>query len=340
MKQLKLLIILLAFTFLPTQGFADNYQIQHPNKYCPKILLPSDVASGDIFGFCLADKTAFKDYGFQIVDKSNGHPVRAGNHSMRFELRDGDCNNPSPQSKKWNDCKGDRERFEISGRDMFAGEQGWSAWSIFLPSDFVDIMNPALVDLGQFHLESSKDSDPCCPMLFKKTKNGFVVDSELLNRAWVPLDSKETQAWNDFIVNYKWSKKDDGFIKLWLNNELVYEFNGPTITKNTEFVYFKFGIYRGGLSRYLNHKNITPAVETCFRNNGASDELINVTKKGEWSELLGLGSESATFKLYNQCKHLYKIKMPTHVVYYDEVRNGKTCKRLNLTDVNCKELGQ
>ena len=337
MKQLKLLITLLAFTFLPAQVSADNYQIQNPNDYCSKIALPTDVAFKDHYGFCLADKTAFKDYGFQIVDKSNGHPVRAGNHSMRFELRDGDCNNPA---QGWNDCKGDRERFEISGRDMFAGEQGWHAWSVFIPSNFVDIMNPALLDLGQFNLASSKDSDPCCTLLFKKTKSGLVIDSELQNKAWVTLDSTKTQAWNDFIVNYKWSKKDDGFIKLWLNNELVYEFNGPTLTKNTEFVYFRFGIYRGGLSRYLNHKNFTPAVETCFRNNGASNELINVTKKGEWSELLGLGGESATFKFYNQCKHLYKIKMPTQVVYYDEIRNGKTCKRLKIKDLNCKELGQ
>ena len=331
----KLLGIIVLGLLLSGNAYADNYKILNPNKYCSKIALPTDVASKDRYAFCLADKTAFKDHGFQIVDKSDGHPVRAGNHSMRFELRDGDCNDPV---QGWNDCKNDRERFEISGRDMFDGEKGWHAWSVFIPSNFVDIMNPALLDLGQFNLESSKDSDPCCTLLFKKTKNGFVVDSELQNRAWVPLNSTKTQAWNDFIVNYKWSKKDDGFIKLWLNNELVYEFNGPTLTKNTESVYFRFGIYRGGLSRYLNHKNFMPEVETCFRNSGASNELINVTKKGEWSELLGLGGQSATFKLYNQCRHLYKIKMPTQVVYYDEIRTGKTCKRLKIKDLNCKKL--
>ena len=333
MKQLKLLITLIAFAFLPTQGFSDNYKIQNPNNYCPKILLPSDVASGDKYGFCLADTSAFKDHGFQIVDKNDGHPVRAGNHSMRFELRDGDCNDPA---QGWNDCNNDRERFEISGRDMFAGEQGWYAWSVFLPNNFVDISNPGLLDLGQFNLESSKDSDPCCTLLFKKTKDGFVIDSEFQNKAWVELESNQT--WSDFIVNYKWSKRNDGFIKLWLNNELVYEFNGPTLTKNTEFTYFRFGIYRSGLSKYLNHKNFTPAVETCFRNNGASNELINVTKSGEWSEILGHGKGSPSFDMYTQCNHLYTIKMPTHVVYYDEVRTGKTCKRLNIKDLNCREL--
>ena len=301
---------------------SNTFEIQNPNRYCSSVILPNDVASVKKSNVCLNDKTALKEYGLQVVDKKDGHPVRAGNKSMRFELRDGDCNNPPPPN--WNDCKGDRERFEITGADMFAGEQGWHAWSIFLPSDFVDIMNPALLDLAQFSIETAKDSDPCCTLLFKKTKNGFVLDSELQNRAWVPLGSPQEQTWSDFLVNYKWSKKDDGFIKLWLNNKLVYEYTGQTITKNTEYVYLKFGIYRGGLSRYLNHKNFTPEVETCFRNNGASNELINVTKKGEWSELLGLGADAPSFNIYKQCKHLYKIKMPTHVVYYDEVRAGKT----------------
>ena len=301
---------------------SNTFEIQNPDRYCSSVILPNDVASIKKSNVCLNDKTAFKEYGLQVVDKKDGHPVRAGNKSMRFELRDGDCNNPPPPN--WNDCKGDRERFEISGADMFDGEQGWHAWSIFLPSDFVDIMNPALLDLAQFSIETTKDSDPCCALLFKKTKNGFVLDSELQNRAWVPLGSPQEQTWSDFLVNYKWSKKDDGFIKLWLNNKLVYEYTGQTITKNTEYVYLKFGIYRGGLSRYLNHKNFTPEVETCFRNNGASNELINVTKKGEWSELLGLGADAPSFNIYKQCKHLYKIKMPTHVVYFDEVRAGKT----------------
>ena len=33
----------------------------------------------------------FKRYGYSIVSKSNGHPVRDGKKSMRFEVRAGDC---------------------------------------------------------------------------------------------------------------------------------------------------------------------------------------------------------------------------------------------------------
>ena len=86
------------------------------------------------------------------------------------------------------------------------------------------------------------------------------------------------ETWNDILINLKLSKKDNGFIKLWLNDKLVYEYQGPTLTKNSKFVSFKFGIYRSFISWFLN-----------------------------------------------QSKRLYNIsKLPTQVIYYDEVRVGKS----------------
>jgi len=305
------------------QSSSNTFEIQNPNKYCPSVILSNDVASGDKYNVCLFDKTAFKEYGLQVVDKKDGHPVRAGNKSMRFELRDGDCNDPPPPN--WNDCKSDRERFELSGRGMFDGEEGWYAWSIFIPKEFVDIEMGSL-NIGQFNLEPGEYPDPCCTLLFNKKNSGYVLDSEL-QEAYLNLDLSPDEIsgnWSDFLINFKWSKKNDGFIKLWLNNKLVYEYSGQTLTKNTKNTYFKFGIYRSALSRYLNHKNFSPEVEACFKSNGASKELINITKKGENSQLLGWGADAISFKIYNQCNHLYENKVPTQIVYFDEVRRGKT----------------
>ena len=302
---------------------SNTFELQNPDRYCPSVILPNDAASGAKFKVCLADKTAFKEYGLKVVDKKDGYPVRAGNKSMRFELRDGDCNDPPPPA--WNDCKGDRERFELSGHDMYSGEEWWYAWSIFIPKDFINIY-PALLDLGQFHLEPTPEGDPCCNLMFKNGEGGYNLENPIKNFELHQLLTHSEMAgrWNDILINFKLSNKNNGFIKLWLNKKLVYEYTGPTITKNTEFVYNKFGIYRGGLSRYLNHKNFSTEVEACFENNGASKELINATKKGGHSQVLGLGANSQSFKIYNQCKHLYKIKLPTQVVYYDEVRVGKS----------------
>ncbi len=324
---------------------SNTFEIQNPNKYCPSVILPNDVASGKKYNVCLFDKTAFKEYGLRVVDKKDGHPVRAGSKSMRFELRDGDCNDPPPPN--WNDCKNDRERFELSGKNMFDGEEGWYAWSIFIPKDYVDIETGA-IDLGQFNLEPGEYPDPCCVLHINKKKSGYVLELNILkSNKWthksVALnlsDEEMSGNWSDFIINFKWSKKDDGFIKLWLNNKIVYEYTGQTLTKNTEFVYFKFGIYRSALSRYLNHKNFSPEVEACFEKNGASAKVIDDSKNGRNSQLLGWGANAISFKIYNQCKHLYKIKFPTQVVYYDEVRSAKTCKKLKLEDLryNCKDL--
>jgi hypothetical protein len=323
---------------------SNTFEMQNPDKYCSSVILPNDVASDKKYTVCLFDKTALKEHGLQVVDKKDGHPVRAGSKSMRFELRDGDCNDPAPPA--WNDCKTDRERFELSGRDMLDGEEGWYAWSIFIPKDYVD-METGANDLGQFNLEPGEDPDPCCVFTINKKKGGYVLEMNVLkSNKWthksVALnlsDEEMSGNWSDFIINFKWSKKDDGFIKLWLNNELVYEHSGQNFSKDTKFTYFKFGIYRSALSRYLNHKNFSPEVEACFEKNGASTEVINLTKKDEDSPDLGWGANAISFKIYNQCKHLYKIKVPTQVVYYDEVRSAETCKKLKLEDLgyNCKE---
>ena len=324
---------------------SNTFEMQNPDQYCPSIILPNDVASGKKYNVCLFDKTAFKEYGLQVVDKKDGHPVRAGNKSMRFELRDGDCNDPP--APHWNDCKTDRERFELSGKDMFDGEEGWYAWSIFIPKDYVDIETGA-TDLGQFNLEPGEDPDPCCVFTINKKKSGYELELNILkSNKWthksVALnlsDEEMSGNWSDFIINFKWSKKDDGFIKLWLNNELVYEHSGQNFSKDTEATYFKFGIYRSALSRYLNQKNFSPEVEACFEKNGASAKVIDDSKNGRNSQLLGWGANAISFKIYNQCKHLYKIKTPTQVVYYDEVRSAKTCQKLKLEDLeyNCKDL--
>ncbi|MDB9958439.1 polysaccharide lyase [Oceanospirillaceae bacterium] len=323
---------------------SNTFEMQNPDKYCSSVILPNDVASAKKYTVCLFDKTALKEYGLQVVDKKDGHPVRAGSKSMRFELRDGDCNNPPPPN--WNDCKSDRERFELSGRDMSDGEEGWFAWSLFIPKDYENIETGAN-DLGQFNLEPGEDPDPCCVFTINKKKSGYVLEMNVLkSNKWthqsIALNLSDEQMsgnWSDFIINFKWSKKDDGFIKLWLNNELVYERSGQNFSKDTKFTYFKFGIYRSALSRYLNHKNFSPEVEACFEKNGASTKVINLTKKDEDSPDLGWGANAISFKIYNQCKHLYKIKVPTQVVYYDEIRSAETCKKLKLEDLgyNCKE---
>ena len=230
----KFLGILVLSFLVCSQSFAAN-----------SVSLPKDVAFGNKYFKSLAKN--YKKYGMQVVDKKDGHPVRAGNKSIRFEVRPGDCG----YNDGWSDCDTDRERHELSGKRMSGGEW-WYSWSIYLPKDFVSV-HPTKVALGQFHQESGHVVWMFQNQSFVKS-GGYWVDDA------VPGDSRKLnqilsqdemiEKWNDILVNVKWTKKDDGFFKVWLNGKQVYSFSGPTKTKAK--TYFKFGIYRSFLSKWIN----------------------------------------------------------------------------------------
>ena len=63
--------------------------------------------------------------------------------------------------------------------------------------------------------------------------------------------SKLFDRWIDVVMNINYTTKDSGFLKLWLNGELVYHFEGsiipPAGKKNGEWSNWstmQFGIYR------------------------------------------------------------------------------------------------
>ena len=58
---------------------------------CLAINLPNDVSSGNNYFKSMDEFGQFKDYGVEIVSKSDGYPVRSGQKSLRFEISGGDC---------------------------------------------------------------------------------------------------------------------------------------------------------------------------------------------------------------------------------------------------------
>ena len=59
--------------------------------------------------------------------------------------------------------------------------------------------------------------------------------------------------WNDILIHGNFTKKEDGFFKVWVNNELKYEYNGRTTSGKPS--YFKFGIYQTYVSRYSPYES-------------------------------------------------------------------------------------
>ena len=239
------------------------------------VKLPKDVVSGNKFKKSLSRQ--YKKHGMQVVDKKDGYPVRAGEKSIRFEVRPGDCG----YNDDWSDCDTDRERHELSGKKMSGGEW-WYAWSIFLPEDFINV-SPAKVALGQFHQDKGH-----VVWMFQNqsdyTRGGYWFDNQVpgYTKSLDRLLTNENMIgkWNDILVNVKWSKKENGFFKVWVNNKLGYEYIGPTKTKAK--VYFKFGIYRSYLKQWI----------------------------------------------YSSRNKTKEKAVPAQVVYFDEVRAGKTKEKV------------
>ena len=233
------------------------------NSFAKDIRLLKDVGSGNVYTKSL--KKGFKKYGYKIVNKKDGHPVRAGEKSIRFELRNGDC---GEDPGKWSDCKNDRQRHELSG-DRFRGK-AWYAYSIYLPNDFKTVY-PVKSAMAQFHQKGSWPT-----LMFQFTDMGYYADRQLGYQTQEMKKILEVKdmigKWNDILIHGNFTSKEDGFYKVWVNNKLKYEYNGATTGGKESF--FKFGIYHTKVSVWPMYHSDTP--------------------------------------------------YPTQVVYYDEVRVGKS----------------
>lgn len=213
-------------------------------------------------------------YGVQVVNKSDGHPVRDGDSSIRFEVRAGDCGRTSD----WDDCKNDRERAELSSTNL-GGEQ-WVHWSIYLTENFQSIF-PAKSALAQFHIRGS--SMPV--FMFQNSTGGYIVDNsmtndgETLEQRKLFSDTEMNGKWNDILVHVKWSRnKEQGFFHVYVNGEDMprYTWFGPT-SRNHGIPYFKFGVYRTFMSR-RSGPDPTPTQVAYYDNVVASRECATSTK--------------------------------------------------------------
>ena len=204
---------------------------------------------------------------------------------------------------------------------MSKGEY-WFSWSLYFPEEHQNLW-PLSNNYGQFH---QKKGPPV--FMFKELRGGYSVirtigDIDYDERRLIRNDDMKGK-WHDILINAKWSKKDDGFFKVWVNDKLKYEYKGPTKTK--KYVYEKFGIYSTGVTRYKNYKNLD-VMEKCFEKKGNTDD--------EYTAFYTLKSKKIkhdiSIQIYNKCESFYKpLKIPTRVVYFDEVRRGKTKDKVGV----------
>ena len=234
MSRIKILLILSSFLFLSACSTFDSNTNLSVRKSLP---------------------IGFQPHGVTTVNASDGAPVRTGDSSFRFEVRDGDCS----RDEGWNDCKNDRQRHEYTSGDV-TGEV-WFNWSLYIPSDFESI-SPATVTLGQFH-QHNGSGPPFMFQLPEEISNqnvGYNIDRQMggatkENKALLT-DAEMRGRWTDILVHANWKADYKGFFRIYVNGETVprYQYVGPTRDKKGGSPYFKFGIYQSHISRYLNRQ--------------------------------------------------------------------------------------
>jgi len=183
--------------------------------------------------------------------QSVSEPRGSGETSLRFELRKGE---------HYSDLFGKTSfRSEVNARDFPPiGSARWYAFSILIPDDF-PIEDNRLV-LAQWHGADKKylGEAPRSPVLaFRYSKGCFSItvnhspcriirDTKAVEaKTLFQTEQFPRSAWNDFLVQAKWSYLNDGFVNVWWNGRQVVHYSGP-VGYNDDFgPYFKFGLYRG-----------------------------------------------------------------------------------------------
>jgi hypothetical protein len=165
------------------------------------------------------------------------------------------------------------------------GDERWIAWSIFIPTDYVEV-SPTNTTLGQIHQRGGPagkaENLPSFPPLIQfEQANGLYEfgyhdlegdpkDIHVNEARWplIPLSDMRGK-WTDIILHIKFAKAD-GYAEVYINGEKKASVDHDLIKFTPKDFYFKYGIYNSFISRYK-----------------AAHE-----------------------------------KMPTRIVYYDEVRIG------------------
>ena len=193
-------------------------------------------------------QTAGKKHAYARVKFPDG--VRA----ERFVLRAGDC------PKDTGDCQADRERVEFfdAGSRVGPGDERWYAWSIYIPPGF-----PAgggrgpHYTLGQVHQRGSSGPE----VLFVMDRQGYGLkmtdpnrlDDDPMNpipdfrRLTLANTAVVSGRWTRVILQAKWSRGGDGLIRVWINGQPAWRYDGPTTNANDP-LYFKYGLYRSRVS--------------------------------------------------------------------------------------------
>ena len=194
----------LGIASLPAHAFGNN---------------SSDVSNKKVYHKLVSPKN--KNLQWQLVSAEEGHPVRDGKKSWRFELQEGWCGKDLYKSGKvkWDDCKMGRYRSEVYSDSMkISGKPFWMSVSIYIPEDYKINTN---VSVSWWQLYQTGKT----PVIMLRERNGLItldmMPSGMTEKTFLLADVDQMRGkWTDFKFNIKLQPKE-GFVKAWMKNDSV-----------------------------------------------------------------------------------------------------------------------
>jgi hypothetical protein len=245
-------MVCLLGAWLGSHGFPTYPQKVHPTASWMKPLDSTWVL-----------ESPAKPYSIQSVADMK----RNGEDSLRFELRSGDT---------WVDqAFVSTFRAEVSTEECApANSVRWYALSVYFPTDFPIEDNRLLI--AQWHSRwHLLQPGRMPPVAFRFINGQFLVtlrhsaNRVIRNPEAVPgetifqKDNFDLGRWHDFVLQAKWSCKDDGFVNIWWNGRKIVEYRGPVGYDEATGPFLKFGLYHDATDKtYVAYFNQVKSGQT------------------------------------------------------------------------------
>ncbi len=178
------------------------------------------------------------------------------NSSEKFSIKPIDCNTSNSK-----DCNNNQQHLMMIEKNNVINESiRLYEWSMFLPEDH-EFPNGFQVTYSRFLGEQS------CPEVaasFVEYDDGLYLslpaDGTFRRDDTILINSDELIGkWQNFKLEINWSKTpENGYLKLMLNNEFIYEYKGQTL--NCDEAYFTYGLLRSDIKESNLTKLITSNV--------------------------------------------------------------------------------
>jgi hypothetical protein len=147
------------------------------------------------------------------------------------------------------------ERVEFSGnpaksRARFPGPESTSIW--ISDAIYVEKGDPTTTDwttLGQIH-----DRVGVGPIFAISIRTGEYLTIDITTNKFVKTLGRMPLArghWYRRVMNLKFNESSAGFIKVWIDGRQIVDYHGETGNADTQYYYWKFGIYRSHAPEYL-----------------------------------------------------------------------------------------